>query len=175
MNTLTNLRWFNIEGKKDSRSDKPSKCSSPDRAGDVCQAYVSRHVACYCTESSSDGVYEFMCVSEQPQCFLLPDEKERRMPRRSPRCRGGHFDFSEEVVSRAHLTAPRWFFFKHLSLKYCLHLCSFSVWPWLSLFFGIFLSSLSCFSPVLLFWNNCISGPLQCDIKTFPKNNQMFC
>nr|XP_046263381.1 cAMP-specific 3',5'-cyclic phosphodiesterase 4B-like isoform X4 [Scatophagus argus] len=28
------------------------------------------------------------------------------MPRRSPRCRVGHFDFSEEVVSRAHLSAP---------------------------------------------------------------------
>ncbi|XP_028987628.1 cAMP-specific 3',5'-cyclic phosphodiesterase 4B-like isoform X2 [Betta splendens] len=31
---------------------------------------------------------------------------ERRMVRRSPRCRVGHFDFSEEVVGRAHLSAP---------------------------------------------------------------------
>ncbi|CAI5641853.1 cAMP-specific 3',5'-cyclic phosphodiesterase 4B isoform X2 [Oreochromis niloticus] len=28
------------------------------------------------------------------------------MFRRSPRCRAGHFDFSEEVVNRAHLSAP---------------------------------------------------------------------
>ncbi|XP_041658350.1 cAMP-specific 3',5'-cyclic phosphodiesterase 4B-like isoform X2 [Cheilinus undulatus] len=28
------------------------------------------------------------------------------MPRRSPRCRAGHFDFSEEVVNREHLSAP---------------------------------------------------------------------
>ncbi|KAG7227275.1 hypothetical protein INR49_000279 [Caranx melampygus] len=31
---------------------------------------------------------------------------ERRMIRRSPRCRAGHFDFSEEVISGAHLSAP---------------------------------------------------------------------
>lgn len=58
----------------------------------------------------------YACLSEQPQfrCFLLPNEGgggiERRMPRKSPRCRVGHFDFSEEVVSRAHLSAPRWLF-----------------------------------------------------------------
>ncbi|XP_034558690.1 cAMP-specific 3',5'-cyclic phosphodiesterase 4B-like isoform X2 [Notolabrus celidotus] len=28
------------------------------------------------------------------------------MPRRSPRCRAGHFDFSEDVVNREHLSAP---------------------------------------------------------------------
>lgn len=109
MNTLTNLQWFNIEGKKDRRSDKQSNCECCSPVLASAKPTLVQHVACYCTERGSVSVCECMCMSEQSRyrCFLLPDEEKRRMPQRSPRCRVGHFDFSEEVVGKAHLSAPR--------------------------------------------------------------------
>lgn len=119
MNSPTNLQWFNTEGKTTGSQIDGVPASAPAQ---IClwasaKAYVSpaarglhRNRVCQC-------VNLYACLREQPQfrCFLLPDEEggggmERRMPRKSPRCRVGHFDFSEEVVSRAHLSAPRWLF-----------------------------------------------------------------
>lgn len=115
MKALTNLQWFNIERKRTGGQINTATVSAPVQ---IC-LFVSakptllQHMSCSCTERGLvGGVYGGM--SEQPQyrCFLLPDEeagggRERRMPRRSPRCRARHFDFSDEVVSRAHLSAPR--------------------------------------------------------------------
>lgn len=118
MNALTNLQCFNIEGKRTGGQINRATARTPAQICLLVSAKPTlvRHVACCCT--GSVGVCVPACMSERPRfrCFLLPDEergggRERRMPRRSPRCKGGHFDFSEEVVSRAHLSAPRWFLF----------------------------------------------------------------
>ncbi len=115
MNALTNLQRFNIEGKRTGGQINRVTASAPARICLLASAkpMLVQHVASYCTERGS-VVCVYASMSEQPQnqCFLLPDEeggggRERRMPRKSPRCRVRHFDFSEEVVSRAHLSAPR--------------------------------------------------------------------
>lgn len=107
MSTLTNLQRFNIGAwKKDRRSDKQQLQRLQPRSGwwrlpslhwsGPRPATVRTEGVCERTASASVH-------------FTAWWGGDRGMPRRSPRCRVGHFDFSEEEVTGACLAPPGWF------------------------------------------------------------------
>lgn len=85
MNTLTNLQWFNIEGKRTDGQINRATASAPAQIWLLMSAKPTlvQHVACCCTERGSVSVCECMFMSEQSQCFLLPDDEGRE------ECHGG--------------------------------------------------------------------------------------
>lgn len=132
----------------------------PQPRSGVCQAYVSparglllhRKRLCECL-----GVH--VCEpAVSVSMFLLPDEEKRRMPQRSPRCRVGHFDFSEEVVGRVHLSAPRWFLYHYFLFVF-------------EVVLDILIFSLSFFSACLDRCFRMIASLVDCNINCFQKEN----
>lgn len=114
MSAQPNLLCFSIEGKgTDGQINRAtaSACSPDLVVWRLPKPAVLQREA-QSPHRNTDCECECACVRERTQCLSVAWwQRERRMPRRSPRCRAGHFDFSEDAVSRAHLSAPRWFFF----------------------------------------------------------------
>lgn len=65
MNSLTNLQWFNTEGKNDRQPDRQSacECSSPDLPVSVCQSLCSSS-STWPVQKEGLSVCKSVCVFE---------------------------------------------------------------------------------------------------------------
>lgn len=99
----SSLMWRVGGAGGDRRSDKQSNCKrlQPQSGWRPPSLHKS---------SSRPATTRTEGVCERAASASVRVEGGRRMPRRSPRCRAGHFDFSEEVVTGARLAAPGWLF-----------------------------------------------------------------